>query len=52
METINNYLPYLKGYDYTGKTPPFFSTSMPPGVVLARPCRPCSNVLLPSTKAS
>ena len=21
METINNYLPYLKGYDYTGKTP-------------------------------
>ncbi len=21
METINSYLPYLKGYDYTGKTP-------------------------------
>lgn len=21
METINTYLPYLKGYDYTGKTP-------------------------------
>ncbi|MDQ9813620.1 thioredoxin domain-containing protein, partial [Acinetobacter pittii] len=21
METINNYLPYLKGYDFTGKTP-------------------------------
>lgn len=21
MESINNYLPYLKGYDYTGKTP-------------------------------
>ncbi|EJX10801.1 thioredoxin [gut metagenome] len=21
METINNYLPYLQGYDYTGKTP-------------------------------
>lgn len=21
METINNYLPYLKGYDYTGKIP-------------------------------
>lgn len=21
METINSYLPYLRGYDYTGKTP-------------------------------
>lgn len=21
METINNYLPFLKGYDFTGKTP-------------------------------
>lgn len=21
MENINSYLPYLKGYDFTGKTP-------------------------------